>query len=1229
MAKRTNQGASTLSQAAAGERLPTLPVVLAYVQACGGDLEEWEARWREAAAEAAAEPRTESEDAAPPYRGLARFEPGDADLFFGRDELTDRLLTLTRSHRFSAVFGPSGSGKSSLLRAGLIPRLRNPDQATPQPAALRVLTPGEHPQRTHEQRLTPKDGDGDTWLIVDQFEELYTLCHDPAERHQFIDHLLTATDPRSRLRVVIAVRADFLGRCAEHPALTAALQDGTVLAGPMSRDELRQAIVKPAQAAGLIVERELTSRILNEVEGEPGALPLMSHALLETWRRRKGRALTPDAYEAAGGLHGAIAHTAEQVHVRFSAAQAELARRVLLRLITPGEGTPDTRRPARRTEFDFGDPTATATVLDRLAHARLVTLDDDMAEIAHEALIVAWPRLRAWIDADRERLQLHRQLTEAARSWSGLGRDSGALYRGSRLSATEEAFPAGERGADLTVTESAFLTASLDLRRREERATVRATRRLRAFVAALCTMVLLATGAAVAAFSQRSTARAERDTAVARQVASDADHLRGADVSAHAQDVSLAAQLDVVSYRMRGAWQTAADLSSAATSPLFTTVPGYHGDHGEVVISPDGHTMATGSDQDGIWLWDTSDPTRPRRLGHSLRGREVAFSPRGHLLATAGAGSQTIRLWDTTDPDHPVLLGQPLKVPNAEIADDFFPALRFSPDGNALAAASNDGTIQLWDTSRPAHAIPVGKPLTGRAPVFSSRGHVLVTSDDDDDGSSSIRLWDTTHLGVPRILSDTRPQSTDATIFQLAVSPDGGTLAAAGGSASDQAWLWDIRDPHHPKRLGAPLATVDGNPADAVAFAPDGHVLATAQIDGVHLWNIADPEARIPLTKQLGHPTIWNVTMAFTPDGQSLVTLDDKLRVWSLPPTLLTGPSATIATVAFSSDGHTLAATDSPYPRNGRVWLWDTTTPGRPRRIRRTLPGSVAAFQPHSSILATANNAVIQLWNWHSGRKLPTLIYSQQNTSADSTISALAFSPDGHTLAVDSSTSDAEQVWLADVTRPTQIRRLGRLLVAPNGVSVTSVVYSPRGDTVAVSLEDGTVRLWDTSDAAHPKPLGRTHIAAGTTTAAFSPDGHTLATGGDDGTVRLWDIADREHMRSVGKLTGNAKGGGPLAFTPDGGTVAMGGIDGTVRLWKTSAPTVPSTLTGHPSEVWAAAFSPDGHTLATGGDDGTVRLWETDPERAIRRICRVTGHALTREMWRGFVGAVPYIPPCH
>ncbi|MCF3131972.1 nSTAND1 domain-containing NTPase, partial [Streptomyces olivochromogenes] len=599
MAQRTGHGASTLSQAAGGERLPTLPVVLAYVQACGGDQEKWEARWREVSAEAAAQRRPEDEDdVQPPYRGLARFETGDAELFFGRDELTDRLLGLTRSRRFTAVFGPSGSGKSSLLRAGLIPRLRTPDPAGAPPAALRVLTPGAHPLRTHEHRLEPKDADGDTWLIVDQFEELYTLCHDPAERDQFIDRLLAAATPASRLRVVIAVRADFLGRCAEHPALTAALQDGTVLVGPMTRDELRETIIKPAQSTGMIVERTLTACILDEVEGEPGALPLMSHALLETWHRRKGRALTEAAFEAAGGLHGAIARTAEDVHASLAPAQAALARRILLRLITPGEGTPDTRRPAQRDEFDFGDPADTKTVLDRLAQARLVTLDENAVDIAHEALITAWPRLRQWIDDARERLRLHRHLTEAAQAWNSLGRDPGALYRGTRLTAAEETFTTSDITDDLTAVERDFLATSSIARQREQQATARTTRRLRQSAITLSVLLVLALVASLTAWNQYRVSDQERRRAVAAQHLALSRQLAAQSSSLLGTDPDLSSLLAVRAYQASHTTESITSLFAAAALPLGHRLTA-HAEVWSVAFSPDGHTVASGGD-DGV-----------------------------------------------------------------------------------------------------------------------------------------------------------------------------------------------------------------------------------------------------------------------------------------------------------------------------------------------------------------------------------------------------------------------------------------------------------------------------------------------------------------------------------------------------------------------------------------------------------------------------------------------------
>ncbi|NUR91635.1 MAG: ATP-binding protein, partial [Nonomuraea sp.] len=405
MASRVHFSAATLAQAAAGDRLPTLPVTLAYVEACDGDTDDWRRRWQEAFS--AAREHNARGTAAAPYRGLARFEAADRAHFFGRAALVERLAALVEEHRLVIVVGASGSGKSSLIRAGLVPLL---DSA-------RVLTPGACPEPPPPHGV----------VVVDQFEEIFTLCQDPAVRQAFVAGLLAAE------RLVLAVRADFFGRCAEHPELAGA---ATLLVGPMGPAELREAITKPAAAAGLIVQRELTARILAEVTGEPGGLPLMSHALLETWRRHHGKALTVDAYEAAGGIHGAVARTAEDLYAGLTPEQRERLRHLMLRLVTPGEaGANDTRRPVARAELATADA---AQLLDRLAEARLITLDDHTADLAHEALLTAWPRLRGWVEEDRERLRLHRRLTEAAYGWQEHERDPSALYRGLRLATARD-----------------------------------------------------------------------------------------------------------------------------------------------------------------------------------------------------------------------------------------------------------------------------------------------------------------------------------------------------------------------------------------------------------------------------------------------------------------------------------------------------------------------------------------------------------------------------------------------------------------------------------------------------------------------------------------------------------------------------------------------------------------------------------------------------------------------
>ena len=1214
MSDQVGYGASTLSQAASGKQLPSLPVTLAYVRACGADPEEWRKRWREAAAQD--DTRQPDTDAAQsPYRGLARFEPDDADLFFGRARLVGQLEELAHRRRFTAVFGPSGSGKSSLLRAGLIPRLTAQRPASrPRPAAVRVLTPGPRPMDTHGERLTPAAGAGDTWLVVDQFEELYTLCQDAEQRTAFLDALLAARRPDSRLRVVVAVRADFLGRCTEHADLTAALQDASLLIGPMSRDELREVIVKPAAARGLVVERALTARVLAEARGEPGALPLVSHAMLETWRHRRGRTLTESAYEAAGGLGGAIARTAEQVYDTFTPAEAEHARRVLLRLVNPGDGTPDTRRPASRAELDLGDPGCTATVVERLVRARLLTLDDDEVTLAHEALITAWPRLRGWVEAERERLRVHRELTEAARVWQQLGRDTGALYRGSRLASAREAFPERDRARELTPLEQSFLTASVQRRRR--------ARLLRRTVTAvLAALVLLTSGTAVVAFQQRATARAERNAAIFNQLTSQADGLRET-------QPSLAAQLDLAAYRRKQTPDLRTRLLSDANTTLATTLTPHHGTVTATAFTPDGRVLATGSHDDTVRLWHVADPRRPRPLGTpiTLPGAvlTVAFRPDGHVLAVGGR-DHTVRLYDVSTPSRPRPLGRPLTGHTDGVV-----TVAFSPDGRTLASAGNDGTLRLWHVADPRHPRPLGRPTRAdtdsvRQLAFSPNGRTLATGGNDH----RVRLWHVADPKRPRRLA-TLTAHTEA-VYALAFSPDGRTLVTGG--YDERVRLWNVTDPRRPRPLADPL-TAHTEAVYAAAFSPDGRTLATAAHDDtVRLWNVANPAYPLPLGPPLtGHTAgVW--TVAFSPDGRTLATGgdDETVRLWHRPATLLDDFTNPVTAVAYRPDSRLLATASTD---DHLVRLWDVRRPHHPTRLPRLLAGHhapvlAAVFSPDGHTLATGTEAgEIRLWDLTDPRR-PRLLGRPLDRGA--AVTDLAFHPKGTVLAV---ADKGDRLQLYDLADPRRPRPLGRPLTGEQG-HVHAVAFSPDGRTLATGNGDNTVRLYAVSPTGRPTPLGEplTGHRKTVTDVAFHPDGHTLASAADDRTVRLWDVADPAAARPRGEpLDGHHDGVTAVAFSPDGHTLASASGDHTVRLWDTRRPDHATPhgqpLTGHVDTVTDVAFSPDGHSLATASYDVTARLWPLDVDRAVRRVCDHTRGVLTPTVWARYVPDVDFPAPC-
>jgi tetratricopeptide (TPR) repeat protein len=486
-----------------------------------------------------------------PYRGLQSFKEEHVDFFFGRNGDIRRLVEKLKATRFLAVIGPSGSGKSSLVCAGLIPKLRAGALTDSAAWIVRVLTPGAHPVTTlaaHLVRLFPQETMHKTldqmtvdprtlhlscslalaeyppsklvvW-VIDQFEEVFTLCRDEQERKQFLDNLLYAASiPDGRSAVLLTMRSDFYSRCAAYAELSTRIAAQQFLVSPMDLDGLRQAIEEPAWRVGLEFEQGLVATVLDDVANEPGALPLLEHALLELWERRRGLMMTLEAYRESGGVQGAIARRAEAIYGAFSAEQQETVRCIMMRLTQLGEGTEDTRRRATTTELITnpcqGD--AVEVVVRTMADARLLTVGTDqqngerLVDVAHEALIRSWPRLRIWIDESRTTLRVHRRITEAAQEWQRLNRDQGALFRGARLAQAQEWRDHHE--AMLNELEREFLDASIAERRELQR---QQRQRQRLLVGALLVFALLAVGASAAAiFGFQQKDKAEKQTRVA------------------------------------------------------------------------------------------------------------------------------------------------------------------------------------------------------------------------------------------------------------------------------------------------------------------------------------------------------------------------------------------------------------------------------------------------------------------------------------------------------------------------------------------------------------------------------------------------------------------------------------------------------------------------------------------------------------------------------------------
>jgi len=1091
-----------------------------------------------------------------PYKSLSYFTQEDAVFFYGRTKLTDKLINKVRTENFIAVLGASGSGKSSVLRAGLLYQLKRGQKLSGSDRwkYYDPFTPGEHPFESLQNAIGGSlldlslESEVERWveqltqliaslehervvLVVDQFEECFTMCQDNQERERFFACLLGAVEQsKNKLCLVLGMRADFLGRCAEYGELAHKIDQHLVTVKPMTRTEIEEAITKPAELVGLQVEKALVTKMTGDVVGSPGSLPLLQYTLTELWNQAQTGAnrdrLQLDSYEVLGGIEATLPKRANEVYQNLPPEQQPVAKRIFLELTQIGEISDSRRRVFLEDLINQQHSwELLSKVKDRLVAARLITADaistnnaansqkqeqKVLLDIVHESLIRHWQELRQWVEKHQVALEIERRIEARARGWSSNGKidDPGLLLKGATLTEAEVFLQEyGDLGLLDGVAEE-YIKFSQDVRDREERDKEKQIAELKQALT--------------------ESKLQEQSTRVLNLLPVQpldglvlAIQTTGLNLDNLPEDaLNSVENLAKYSGKILGSVQHSLHI---AMDIGRVSIPYLHRHWVYcVAFSPDGQYIVSGSEDKTVRLWNLQgNPVGQPFQGHDDAVLSVAFSPDGQYIVS-GSEDKTVRLWN--------LQGHLIRQ-LFQGYEDFITSVAFSPDGQYIVSGSNYGTLRLWDIEGNPHRQSFqGHEYFITSVAFSPDGQYVVSGSRDE----TVRLWEIE--GNPQ----GQPfRGHDAGVNSVAFSPDGQMIVT--GSGDKTVRLWDIEG--NPQGQPFQVFQDHQNSVYSVAFSPDGQYIVSGSRDStVRLWDIeCNPQGQ----SFQGHEGHVN-SVAFRQDGQVIVSGSDDgtVRWWDIDGNPIRQPfnghNDAVNSVAFSPDGQMVVSGSD----DETVRLWDVN--GNP--IRQPLNGHYGA------------------------------------------VNSVAFSPDGQMVV---SGSEDRTVRLWDI----EGNPIGQPFKEHNA-AVNSVAFSPDGQYIISGSRDNTVRLWDIKGNPIRQPFKEHGYFVNSV--AFSPNGQMIISASEDKTLRLWDIEGnpigqpfRGHKNSVSSV----------AFSPDGQSIVSGSSDNMVRLWDLQGNPIGQPFQGHEGSVSSVAFSTDGQMIISGSEDKTLRLWRGGWQACLQVCC--------------------------